>query len=119
MLFPSFNSIYRTADYGDHYGPPQSRLGSHSEGPCKPTPALSYSESRGADEEDAAAPSEGRTGFVHLDNVYGMKTLGSIDSRDHFGSPYAVRPCRADTGHSKGDSDIVAAEPKHILGGAV
>jgi hypothetical protein len=111
--------MYRTTEYGDHYGPPQSRLGSQSEGPCKPTPALSYAESRGADEENTAAIGERRTGLVHLDDVYGMNALGSVDSSDHFGRPHAVRPCRANTGHSKGDSDVVATEPKHFLGRAI
>jgi hypothetical protein len=119
MLFPSFNSIYRTADYNDHYGPSKSQPGSCGDGPCKPTPALSYSESRGVDEEDTAAPGQRRTGLVHLNDTYGMNALTSMGSSDQFVRSHAVRPFRANTAHSKGESDVVAAEPNHILGSAV
>ena len=54
------------------------------------------------------------------DDVYGMKPLGSVDSRERIGlDEYEksgdARANKAPREYSKDDSDIVGAEPKHML----
>jgi hypothetical protein len=80
---------------------------------------LSFGISRGVEEEDTVIPGEQRTQLARREDIYGMKALASVDSRDHFGGIHASSRCRANTIQSKGESDVIAAEPKHILGQAI
>lgn len=50
------------------------------------------------------------------EQLYGMKTLGSIDSREHIDAaqvPTRTRSTR--TGYSEGRSDALEAVPEHVL----
>lgn len=55
------------------------------------------------------------------EDVYGMRTLGSVDSREQISQidyepPDEAGASKANTEYSKGNSDIPEAEPKHTLG---
>ena len=58
------------------------------------------------------------------EDVYGMKPLGSVDSREQIGhddyetSTHDARASKANTEYSKESSDIIEASPKHVLGHA-
>lgn len=54
------------------------------------------------------------------DDVYGMKPLGSVDSRERIGHDEYKESGdagtnKAHTEHSRDDSDIIETEPKHML----
>jgi hypothetical protein len=119
MLFPSFDSMYRNTAYEDHYIPSKSKLGSHADAPCQRTPALSFGLSRGADEEGTMVTSERRASLANEEDAFGMKALANVDSRDQIIGSHASRSGRANTMHSKSESDVLEAEPKHIFGQAV
>lgn len=56
------------------------------------------------------------------DYVYGMKPLGSVDSReqiahgDYETSTHGARASKANTEYSEEDSDIIEASLRHVLG---
>lgn len=60
----------------------------------------------------------GRITSPEQEEVYGMRPLASIDSREQVGSMAANAPNRTrsvKTGISEGASDALEAEPEHVL----
>jgi hypothetical protein len=56
-------------------------------------------------------------GLHREEEVYGMRPLGSVDSREQYGAAEAPRPVRTrsvKTGHSEASMPLEAV-PKHIL----
>lgn len=124
ILFPSFNSDYPT--YEEHYGPPSSKYGSRTAASKKrASMAFDFGLSKkGTEEGQDVVITEREHNSTRGEDLYGMKPLGSIDSREDVGhdgyergTPDA-RASKANTEYSKGDSDIIEAEPQHVLGHA-
>lgn len=125
MLFPSFNSDYGT--YSESYVPytPSNtkQFGSRTTA-SKPRPSTGGFNfglsSKGVEEgHDIIITERPQTG-PRGDDVYGMKPLGSVDSRenirhDYYEPTHEARASKANTEYSKGDSDLVEAEPVHVL----
>jgi hypothetical protein len=123
ILFPSFNSDYPT--YEERYGVSNSKFGSRTTGSKKPS-SMGFNfglSTRGAEEGSDVIITEREQHSPRGEDVYGMKPLGSVDSREQIGHEDYERSAdamasRANTDFSKGDSDIIEAEPKHVLGHA-
>lgn len=126
MLFPSFGTEYPTYDerYAP-YAPSNTKLESRTTA-SKQRPSMGFNfglSTKGGEEgEDVVVVSERERSSPRGERVYGMKPLGSVDSREDVGQE-DYEPSSNDTGvskpntsYSRGDSDVIAAEPKHILG---
>ena len=126
MLFPSWKSEYGT--YGDSYVPytPSNtkQLGSRTT-TSKPRPSMGFNfglSSKTEEGQDVVITE--REHSSRDEDVYGMKPLGSVDSREQIGhddyetSTHDARASKANTEYSKEDSDIIEASPRHVLGHA-
>lgn len=123
MLFPSFNTDYGTYDSQyTPYTPSNSKFGSRTTG-SKPRPSMGFNfglSAKGAEEGQDVVITEREQISPRGEDLYGMKPLGSVDSREHIGhgdyerSPDATAS-KANTNYSKGESDVMEAEPEHIL----
>ncbi len=137
ILFPSFNSDYAT--YDERYAP---YTASSSKGPCPQTAPLPKTTSGSHTTSSKTRSSMGfnfglsskdveegqdviiteRSHSPRGQDVYGMKKLGSVDSREEYGhhddyeSSTNEARARANIEYSKGDGDIVEPRPKHIFG---
>lgn len=80
--------------------------------------------SKGVEETQDVIITERERASPRGEDLYGMRPLGSVDSREdinHVGyepSTHKDGAGNPNTSYSKGTSDIVAAEPTHILGSA-
>ncbi|KAF9697379.1 hypothetical protein EKO04_004784 [Ascochyta lentis] len=124
ILFPSFNTDYPT--YEERYAPytpSSSKLGSRTTA-SKKRASMGFNfglSTKGAEEGEDIVITEREQINPRAEDVYGMKPLGSVDSREQIGhDDYErstdARAIGANTEYSKGDSDVIEAEPKHILG---
>ncbi|KAJ4323524.1 hypothetical protein N0V94_001854 [Neodidymelliopsis sp. IMI 364377] len=125
ILFPSFNSDYPSYEsrYAP-YTPSNSKLGSRTT-TSKKRASMGFNfglSSKALEEGNDVIITETEHTSPRGDDVYGMKPLGSVDSREQIGhddyesNARDARASKANTEYSKGDSDIIEAEPKHILG---
>ncbi|KAJ8109645.1 hypothetical protein OPT61_g7308 [Boeremia exigua] len=126
MLFPSFDSEYPTYEERyDPYTPSSAKFGSRATA-SKQRASAGFNfglSTKGAEEGQDVVITERERGSPRGEDVYGMKPLGSVDSREHIGHDdyeptHETRASKANTEHSRGDSDITEAEPKHALGHA-
>ena len=122
MLFPSFNSDYPT--YEEGYARYTPKFGSRTT-PSQPRPSMGFNfglSTKGGEEGQDVVVTERERSSPRGEDVYGMRPLGSVDSREHIGhddyepSTHEARASKANTEYSRGDSDIIEAEPKHVLG---
>ncbi|KAF1932851.1 uncharacterized protein M421DRAFT_1434 [Didymella exigua CBS 183.55] len=128
MLFPSFNSDYGT--YSDSYvpyTPSNTKQFASRTTASKQRPSIGGFNfglsSKGIEEGQDTVIAERPQPSPRGDDVYGMKPLGSVDSRENIGHgdyepAHEARPDRANTKDSKGDNSYVEVEPTHVLGHA-
>ena len=123
MLFPYFGT-----EYDERYPtyPPGSKSGSRAP-VSKPRPSGAFNfglSTKGLEEEQDVVVTERERASPRGEDVYGMRPLGSLDSREgidhaHFEpSTHEYTASKPNTGYSKGDIDTIEAEPKHLLGSA-
>jgi hypothetical protein len=123
MLFPSFGT-----EYDERYPtyPPGSKSGSRAP-VSKPRPSGAFNfglTTKSIEDEQDVVVTERERASPRGEDVYGMRPLGSVDSReglDHVDfarSTHENMASKPNTGYSKGDIDTIEAEPKHILGSA-
>jgi hypothetical protein len=125
MLFPSFDSDYGT--YGESYAPHAptntkqfgSRTAASNQRPSTGGFNFGLSSKSGEDGHDIVI-TERPQPSPRGEDVYGMKPLGSVDSRenivyDDYEPTRTARSSRANTAHSKVESEFVEAEPIHVL----
>ncbi|KAJ4994169.1 CFEM domain-containing protein [Stagonosporopsis vannaccii] len=126
MLFPSFNSEYPTYEERyDPYTPSNSKFGTRTTA-SKRRASMGFNfglSTKGAEEGQDIVITERERSSIRGEDVYGMRPLGSVDSREQIGQndyepAHEAGASKANTEYSKGDSDIVEAEPKHMLGHA-
>ncbi|KZM27032.1 hypothetical protein ST47_g1862 [Ascochyta rabiei] len=126
ILFPSFNSDYPTYDESyTPYTPSTSKFGSRTTGSKKQS-SMGFNfglSTKGAEEGQDVVITERAVNSPKAEDVYGMKPLGSIDSREQIGHDDYERSTdatasKANTNYSRDDSDIIEAEPKHSFGHA-
>lgn len=126
MLFPSFDSEYPT--YEERYAPytpSNSKFGTRTTA-SKQRASMGFNfglSAKGPEEGQDTIITERERSSPRGEDVYGMKPLGSVDSRenidrDDYAPVHEARASKANTEYSKGDSDIIEAEPKHVLGNA-
>lgn len=128
MLFPSFNSDYGTYDesYVPYVPTNTKQFGSRTTASKQQSSTGGFNfglSSKTVEEAHDVVITERPQPSPRGENVYGMKPLGSIDSRenidrDDYEPTRTARASRANTGHSKGESEFVEAEPIHVLGQA-
>ncbi|KAG9206916.1 hypothetical protein G6514_000206 [Epicoccum nigrum] len=123
MLFPSFGT-----EYDERYPtyPPGSKSGSRAP-VSKPRPSETFNfglSTKGLEEDQDVVVTERERASPRGEDVYGMRPLGSLDSRegiDHDDfelSTHENTASKPNTSYSKGDIDAIEAEPKHLLGSA-
>ncbi|KAH6616599.1 hypothetical protein C7974DRAFT_48128 [Boeremia exigua] len=123
MLFPSFNSEYPTYDENyATYTPSNSKLGSGTASKQRRSMGFNFGLStKGAEEGQDVVITERERNNTKDEDVFGMKPLGSVDSREHIGhddydqSTHGAAS-KANTEYSKDDNDINQTEPQHVLG---
>lgn len=125
MLFPSFNSDY--GSYGDSYVPytPSNtkNLGSRSAASKQRTSTGGFNfglSSKSVEDGHDIVITERPQPSPRGEDVYGMKPLGSVDSRENIGHggfepSHQASDSKADTEYSKGDGGLPKAEPIHVL----
>lgn len=128
MLFPSFDSDYYTYEesYAPHAPTSTKQFGSRTAASNQQPASGGFNfglSSKSVDEGHDIVITERRQSFPKGEDVYGMKPLGSVDSREDLGHDdyeptRTTRASRANTDHSKGESEFVEAEPIHVLGHA-
>lgn len=120
MLFPSFNSEYD--ERYPTYPQSDSKYGPRSPG-SRPQPSGGFNfglSTKGLEEDQDVVVTERERASPRGEDVYGMRPLGSVDSRegishDHYEpSANEITASKPNTGYSKGDNDTTEAEPKHI-----
>jgi hypothetical protein len=128
MLFPSFDSDYDYGTYDDSYVP--YTPSNTKQLPSRTTASKQRSStggfnfglsSKGVEEGHDIVITERPQPSPRGDDVYGMKPLGSVDSRENIGRDdyeptRTARASKTNTEYSKGESDLVEAEPIHVLG---
>ena len=123
MLFPYFSE-----DYDERYPtyPPGSNSGSRAP-VSKPRPSGAFNfglSTKGLEEEQDVVITERGRASPRGEDVYGMRPLGSLDSREGIDhavyepSTHENTASKPNTIYSKENIDIIEAEPKHILGSA-
>ncbi|KAJ4349167.1 hypothetical protein N0V95_004809 [Ascochyta clinopodiicola] len=124
ILFPSFNSDYPTYDESyTPYTPSTSKLGSRTPG-SKRKSSMRFNfglSTKGAEEGQDIVITERPPNSPRADDVYGMKPLGSIDSREEIGKhdyerSTDVSASKTNTDYSMSDADIIEERPKHSPG---
>ncbi|KAF3007390.1 Structural maintenance of chromosomes protein 2 [Curvularia kusanoi] len=122
MLFPSFGSEYD--ERYPTYPQSDSKFGPRSPG-SRPQPSGGFNfglSTKGLEDDQDVVVTERERASPRGEDVYGMRPLGSVDSRegishDHYEpSANEITASKPNTGYSKGDNDATEAEPKHILG---
>ncbi len=126
MLFPLFNSEY--PNYEQTYPPytPSSAKFNSRATASKQRASMGFNfglSTKGVEEGQEIVVTERERHSPRGEDVYGMKPLGSVDSREHIGhddyeSTHEARASKANTEYSKGDSDVAEPGPKHVLGHA-
>lgn len=123
MFFPSFNSDYATYEESyTPYTPSESKCGSRTTG-SKPRPSMGFNfglSTKGAEEGQETVVTEEEHNSAKGENFYGMKPLGSVDSREQGGHDDYERSTesasKVATEHGKDDGHIIEVEPKHTFG---
>ncbi|KAJ4406139.1 hypothetical protein N0V91_004811 [Didymella pomorum] len=125
MLFPSFDSDYYTYDESHvPYAPTNtkqfgSRTTASNQRPS--TGGFNFGlSSKSVEEGHDIVITERPQPSPRGEDVYGMKPLGSVDSRENIGHgdyepTRTARASRANTDHSKVEGDFMVAEPVHVL----
>jgi hypothetical protein len=122
ILFPSFNSEHQT--YQERYTRSKPKFASRTIA-SKKRSSIGFNlglPTKNIEEGHAVIIKERELDDSRGDYAYGMKPLGSVDSREQIehddyerGSQDAMTS-KINTEYSKGNNDNIEAKPKHILG---
>lgn len=123
MLFPSFNSEYPTYDESYvPYTPSNSKLASRTTA-SKQRASMGFNfglSTKGTEEGQDVIITERERSNPRGEDVYGMRPLGSVDSRERIGQDdyeptHEAGTSNDNTVYMTGDSDIAEADPKHMM----